>query len=116
KILKHKPESQQGRFFRASEKGFASIIAFYGRTLTWVLRHQSLTLLVAVATLAATILLFLAIPKGFFPIQDTGVIQGISEAEQTISFPAMSERQQALGKIILQDPAVDSISSFIGID
>jgi multidrug efflux pump len=116
KILKHKPEAQQGRFFRASEKAFTSIIAFYGRTLTWVLRHQSLTLLVALATLAATILLFLAIPKGFFPIQDTGVIQGISEAEQTISFPAMSERQQALGKIILQDPAVESISSFIGID
>ncbi len=116
KILKHKPESQQGRFFRASERAFESIIAFYGRTLTWVLKHQSMTLLVAVATLVATILLFLAIPKGFFPIQDTGVIQGVSEAEQTISFSAMSERQQALGKLILQDPAVESLSSFIGID
>jgi multidrug efflux pump len=116
KILKHKPESEQGRFFRASERAFESVIAFYGRTLTWVLKHQSMTLLVAVATLVATILLFLAIPKGFFPIQDTGVIQGVSEAEQTISFSAMSERQQALGKLILQDPAVESLSSFIGID
>ena len=116
KILKHKPESQQGRFFRASEHAFESVIAFYGKTLTWVLRHQTLTLLVAVATLAATVLLFMEIPKGFFPIQDTGVIQGVSEAEQTISFRAMSERQQALAKIILQDPAVESLSSFIGID
>ncbi len=116
KILKHKPEAQQGRFFRASERGFEAIISLYGKTLTWVLRYQTLTLLVAVATLAATVLLFIKIPKGFFPIQDTGVIQGLSEAEQTISFEAMSERQQALGKVILQDPAVDSLSSFIGID
>ena len=116
KILKHKPDAQQGRFFRASERGFEAIISLYGKTLTWVLRRQTMTLLVAVATLAATVILFIKIPKGFFPIQDTGVIQGVSEAEQTISFPAMSERQQALAKVILKDPAVDSLSSFIGID
>jgi multidrug efflux pump len=116
KILKHKPNAQQGWVFRASERGFDAIIALYGKTLTWVLRFQTLTLLVAVATLACTVLLFIKIPKGFFPIQDTGVIQGVSEAEQTISFQAMSERQQAVAKVILQDPAVDSLSSFIGID
>ncbi len=116
KILKHKPDAQQGRFFKASERGFEAIISFYGKTLTFVLRHQTTTLFVAVLTLAATVLLFMKIPKGFFPIQDTGVIQGVSEAEQTVSFPAMSERQQALAKIILKDPAVESLSSFIGID
>ena len=116
KILRHKPDAQQGRFFRASERGFDAIISLYGKTLTWVLRFQTITLLVAVATLAFTVILFIKIPKGFFPIQDTGVIQGVSEAEQTVSFEAMSERQQALAKAILQDPAVDSLSSFIGID
>jgi multidrug efflux pump len=116
KILKHKPDAQQGRFFRMSERGFEAIISLYGKTLTWVLRYQTITLLVAVATLASTVILFIKIPKGFFPIQDTGVIQGVSEAEQTVSFEAMSERQQALGKLILKDPAVDSLSSFIGID
>ena len=92
------------------------MIALYGKTLRWVLRHQTATLLVAVADRRRYRLLFIIIPKGFFPIQDTGVIQGISEAEQTISFPAMSLRQQALAKVILQDPAVESLSSFIGID
>jgi len=116
KILKHKPEAQQGRFFRASERGFEAIISVYGKTLTWVLRHQTLTLFVAAATLASTVILFIKIPKGFFPIQDTGVIQGVSEAEQTVSFQEMSLRQQALAKVILKDPAVDSLSSFIGID
>jgi multidrug efflux pump len=116
KILKHKPSAQHGFFYRASERGFEAVIAFYGTTLRWVLRYQALTLLVAGATLAATFFLFMKVPKGFFPIQDTGVIQGISEAEQTISFRAMSERQQALAKVILQDPAVESLSSFIGID
>ncbi len=116
KILKHTPAAKQGRVYRASEVAFESIIALYGRTLRWVLRHQTMTLFVAVATLAATFLLFIKVPKGFFPIQDTGVIQGVSEAEQTISFKAMSERQQGLAKVILQDPAVDSLSSFIGID
>ena len=116
KILKHKPESQQGWFYRASEHGFESVIAFYAKTLRWVLRNQPLTLAVAVATLAFTFILFIKIPKGFFPVQDTGVIQGVSEAEQTISFKAMSERQQGLDKVILQDPAVENLSSFIGID
>ena len=116
KILKHKPEHEQGRFYRASERGFDAIIALYAKTLRWVLRNQPLTLAVAVATLVLTFVLFIKIPKGFFPVQDTGVIQGVSEAEQTISFRAMSQRQQALGKVILQDPAVESLSSFIGID
>ncbi len=116
RLLRHKPESQQGRLYRISEHMFQSIIAFYGRTLRVVLRHQTLTLFVAVGTLAATVLLFMIIPKGFFPVQDTGVILGVSEASQTISFPAMADRQQALVKVILQDPAVQTLSSFIGID
>ena len=116
KILKHKPEATQGRFYRMSERGFEAVIAFYGKTLTWVLRHQTLTLFVAILTLASTFILFIRVPKGFFPIQDTGVIQGVSESEQTVSFEAMRERQKALAHIILQDPAVDSLSSFIGID
>jgi multidrug efflux pump len=116
KLLKHKPEESQGRFYRASERAFNAVIAFYGRTLQWVLRWQVATLLVAAATLVLTIFLFVIIPKGFFPIQDTGVIQGVSEAAQSISFPEMSRQQQRLTKIILQDPAVDNLSSFIGID
>jgi multidrug efflux pump len=116
KLLKHRPEAQQGRFYRVSEHAFESIIALYGKTLTWVLRHQTMTLLVAVATLGLTVVMFYYIPKGFFPIQDTGVIQGVSEAAETISFPAMSQRQQELAKVIMKDPAVESISSFIGID
>ncbi len=116
KLLKHTPPEKQGRFYRTSEHIFESVIAFYGKTLKWVLRFQTVTLLVAVATLGLTVLMFYRIPKGFFPIQDTGVIQGVSEAGQTISFAAMSARQQALTKVILQDPAVDNLSSFIGID
>ncbi|KRW65388.1 multidrug transporter [Pseudomonas sp. TTU2014-105ASC] len=92
------------------------LIGGYSRWLTWVLRHQTLTLLVAVATLGLTVVLYLAVPKGFFPVQDTGVIQGISEAPQSISFRSMSERQQALARVILADPAVDSLSSYIGVD
>src|SRR5262249_2654001 len=116
KLLKHTPEHQQGWFYRVSERGFNAIIELYGKTLRVVLRFQTLTLLVAAGTFAFTIYLFMVIPKGFFPIQDTGVIQGISEAEQTISFQEMSKRQQALAKVIRQDPAVESLSSFIGID
>jgi multidrug efflux pump len=116
RLLKHKPASQQGRFYRASERAFERIIEFYGRTLTWVLRHQRATLVVAVATLLATLLLYWVIPKGFFPVQDTGVILGVSEASQSISFPAMAERQQGLARVILRDPAVASLSSFIGVD
>ncbi len=116
KLLHHKEPSQQTRFYRASERAFQKVIDFYGRTLTWVLRHQKETLAIAVATLVTTVLLFLVIPKGFFPVQDTGVILGISEASQTVSFAAMKERQQALARVILKDPAVASLSSFIGID
>jgi multidrug efflux pump len=116
RLLHHKKESEQGRFYRASERVFQRIIDFYGRTLTWVLGHQRATLFVAVGTLAATVLLYVVIPKGFFPIQDTGVILGVSEAPQSVSFRAMAERQQALAHVILQDPAVANVSSFIGID
>ena len=116
KLLKHSPEAEQTRFYRVTERGWKAIISFYDRTLQVVLRHQTATLLVAAATLVLTILLYIYIPKGFFPIQDTGVIQGVSEAAQTVSFQEMSSEQQALGKIILKDPAVESLSSFIGID
>ena len=116
KLLKHKPEENQGRFYRASENAFNAIIAFYGKTLKWVLQWQVATLLVAAATLVLTIFLYIVIPKGFFPIQDTGVIQGVSEAAQSVSFPQMASEQQQLTKIILQDPAVDNLSSFIGVD
>jgi len=116
KVLRHKPEHAQGRLYRLSEHAFNSVIGFYGRTLQFVLRYQTITLLVAIGTLALTIKMFIDIPKGFFPIQDTGVIQGVSEASQTVSFEGMSELQQALTQVILKDPAVDSLSSFIGID
>jgi multidrug efflux pump len=116
KLLKHQPESQRGRFYRISEHAFESVIAFYGRTLKWVLKHQTATLFVALATLVLTVILYIIVPKGFFPVQDTGIIQGISQASQTISFPAMAEKQQQLSEVILKDPAVDSLSSFIGID
>ncbi|HTS30376.1 MAG TPA: multidrug efflux RND transporter permease subunit [Bryobacteraceae bacterium] len=116
RLLRHKPESEQGAMYRASEHAFQAIIHLYGRTLTVVLRHRFATLLVALGTLGMTGYLYLKIPKGFFPVQDTGVILGISEAPQTVSFRAMAERQQALAKVILKDPAVESISSFIGID
>ena len=117
RLLKREPkEEEQGRFYRASGAWIDWLIEHYGRGLQWVLRHQPLTLLVAVASLGLTVVLYLAVPKGFFPAQDTGVIQGISEAPQSTSFAAMSERQQALSKVILQDPAVQSLSSYIGVD
>jgi len=116
KLLRHKTDAQRGRFYEASERAFERIIDFYGRTLQWVLQRQTATLIVAAATLVLTIWLYILIPKGFFPVQDTGIIQGISEAPQSISFDAMSERQQDLVRIILKDPAVQSVSSFIGVD
>jgi len=116
KLLKHSPEADQSRFYRITEHGWKAIISLYDRTLQVVLRHQTATLVVAAGTLVLTILLYIYIPKGFFPIQDTGVIQGVSEASQTVSFQEMSSEQQALGKIILRDRAVESLSSFIGID
>jgi multidrug efflux pump len=115
-LLRHTPPERQGRLYRWSERVFATIIERYGTSLSWVLGHQPATLVVAAATLVLTILLYVVVPKGFFPIQDTGVIQGISEAPQWISFPAMAERQQALARVILKDPAVASLSSFIGVD
>jgi len=116
RILKHTPEQRQGRIFRASQRVFDRVIQYYGKTLQWVLRHQKPTLLVAVATLVLTVLLYIIVPKGFFPIQDTGVILGISEAPQSISFLGMAKQQQALSRVILKDPAVESLSSFIGVD
>ena len=116
RILRHTPKEQQGRFYKASERVFENMIAFYGRTLKFVLGYQTTTLLVAAATLVLTIVLYIVIPKGFFPTQDTGVIQGISQAPETISFAAMAGKQQQLAHIILQDPAVESLSSFIGAD
>jgi multidrug efflux pump len=115
-LLRHTPPERQGRFYRWSERMFATIIERYGASLRWVLGHQPATLLVAAATLVLTVVLYVVVPKGFFPIQDTGVIQGISEAPQAISFPAMADRQQALARAILKDPAVASLSSFIGVD
>jgi len=116
KLLRHKREADQSWFYRASGRAFDRIIAGYGKTLRFVLHHQMATQLVTFATLVATILLYIYIPKGFFPVQDTGAILGVSESEQSISFPAMATRQQALARVILQDPDVESLSSFIGID
>ena len=116
KLLKTKGTSKHSRFYEASERLYERVIEKYGSTLQFVLKHQPTTLIVTVATLVFTILLFIVVPKGFFPVQDTGVILGIADAPQTVSFSAMADRQQALAKVILQDPAVDSLSSFIGID
>jgi multidrug efflux pump len=116
RILRHEPKEKQGRIYRATERGFEAMIAFYGRTLKAVLEYQTITLFVALGTLLLTIFLYIIIPKGFFPVQDTGVIQAISQAPQTIGAKAMAEKQQELAKLILQDPAVDSLSSFIGAD
>ncbi|PKM26767.1 MAG: multidrug transporter subunit MdtB [Gammaproteobacteria bacterium HGW-Gammaproteobacteria-13] len=116
RLLKAEKPEEEGRFYRAAGAVIDGMITRYGVWLTWVLKHQPLTLLVAIGTLALTVLLYLAVPKGFFPVQDTGVIQGISEAPQSISFRAMSERQQRLAEVILQDPAVASLSSYIGVD
>ncbi len=116
RLLRHVPEQQQSRFFRASGAWMERVIAAYGRMLTWVLQRQFATLVVAVGTLALTVLLFMLAPKGFLPAQDTGAIQGMSQAPASISFAAMAERQQALADVILRDPAVESLSSFIGVD
>jgi multidrug efflux pump len=116
RLLRHKPESERGWFYRTSENAFQGIIRFYGKTLGWVLRHQTATAVVAAAVLGLTIYLYYVVPKGFFPVQDTGVILGISETPQTASFGEMAEKQQALAAAILQDPAVASLSSFIGVD
>ena len=115
-ILRHTPEEQQSRFYNVSEHMFKHMIEFYGRTLRVVLRYQTATLLIALGTLVLTIILYIVIPKGFFPVQDTGVIQGISQASQSISYSDMAAHQQALDRVILADPAVESLTSFIGAD
>jgi multidrug efflux pump len=116
RILRYTPPEKQGRFYALSERAFDKIIEFYGRTLRFVLRFQTVTLLVAVGILVLTVFLYMVVPKGFFPTQDTGIIQGISQAAPTISFDAMTRSQQDLVKVLLADPAVDSVSSFIGAD
>jgi multidrug efflux pump len=116
KLLKHTPDSEKGRFYKVSEDFFNWVIARYATGVRFVLRHQTITLLVTLGTFVLTLLMYMWVPKGFFPVQDTGVILAITDAPQDISFPAMSQRQQALAHVILQDPDVLSLSSFIGID
>ena len=116
KLLRHQKKEDETWFYRKSENVFNAVIAFYGRTLKFVLRFRTITLLITFATLVGTILLYVYVPKGFFPVQDTGVILGVSEAPQSVSFRSMSDRQQSLTEAILKDPAVESLSSFIGID
>src|SRR5499427_6285161 len=116
KLLRHQKEDEQTRFYKWSEDFYDRVIAFYGRTLKWVLKHQPATLLATAGALVLTLFLYVIVPKGFFPVQDTGVILGISEAPQSISFAAMAELQQKLARVILDDPDVASLSSFIGID
>ena len=116
KILKHHKPEDENRFSRKTGEMFERLIAAYGRWLEWVLDRQFATLLVAVGTLVLTVILYIFIPKGFFPVQDTGLIQGISEAAQSVSFTEMTKQQQVLGKLILADPDVESLSSFIGVD
>src|SRR5256884_602109 len=116
KLLRHTKKEEESWFYRKSEDAFNAVITFYGRTLQFVLRYRTTTLLVTIGTLVGTILLYIYVPKGFFPVQDTGVILGVSEAPQNVSFAAMARCQQALAEVILKDPAVESLSSFIGID
>jgi multidrug efflux pump len=116
RLLHHRADEARSAWDLKAERGFAWIIGQYSRALRWVLNRQGLTLIVAAITLVVTLLLYILIPKGFFPVQDTGEIQGISEAAQTISYSAMAERQQALAAVILKDPDVVSLSSFIGVD
>jgi multidrug efflux pump len=116
KLLKPETETHENAFQRYSREGFDWIIAVYGRALNWVLDRQTFVLIIALGTFALTALLYVVIPKGFFPLQDTGVIQAISEAPQSVSYAAMAERQQQLASAILKDPDVESLSSFIGVD
>ena len=116
RLLRGRRDEQPGRFSQASQQVLDRIIAGYGTSLQWVLRRQRATLVVTAGTLALTLVLFLLIPKGFFPLQDTGVILAITEGPQTVSFSTMGERQQALARVILEEPAVESLSSFIGVD
>ena len=116
KLLKRHDPRQQSRFYKSTENFYNRVIEFYGRTLKFVLQHQTITLLVTAGTLVLTLFLYVVVPKGFFPVQDTGVILGISEGPQNVSFPALAQSQQALAQVILKDREVQSLSSFIGID
>ena len=116
KLLRHKKESDRGRLYRASERVFEGTIAFYGRTLEVVFAHQTLTLFVFLGTLVLTVYLYIVIPKGFFPVQDTGEIQGVTQADENVSFSEMSRLQQQVAATVLKDPAVENLSSFIGVD
>jgi multidrug efflux pump len=116
KLLKPAAEEHENRFQRWNREWFDALIRGYGRMLGWVLEHQTATLFVALATFVLTAVLYVVIPKGFFPTQDTGLIQAITQAPDTISYRAMAERQQALAAVILKDPGVESLSSFIGVD
>jgi multidrug efflux pump len=116
RLLRHTPPDKQGSFYKWSEHMFDRIIEAYGRSLQWVLQYQTATLFVALGTLVLTIILYIIVPKGFFPVQDTGIIQGFSQAPESISFEAMSQRQQKLAEVIMKDPAVENLSSFIGVD
>ncbi len=116
RLLEPPHPEKEGRILRTFGKGFDKLSEHYARWLNWVLDHEKLTLAVAVATLVLTVVLYILIPKGFFPTQDTGVIQGITDAPQSVSFAAMAERQRALAEVVLKDPAVESVSSFIGVD
>ena len=116
KLLRHKPKSEQGWMYHKSEEWFEAAIAFYAKGVRWVLRHQTFTLLVVVGTILLTAVMFWTVPKGFFPVQDTGALLGITEAPQSISYTAMAQRQEQLAEIVLKDPDVESVSSFIGVD
>ncbi len=116
RMLSHESLRKQNRFSRASERFFERVIAVYGRWLSRVLNHPWLTLGVALSTLALSIILWVFIPKGFFPIQDNGIIQGTLQAPQSVSFASMAERQRQVASIILKDPAVESLTSFVGVD
>ena len=116
KLLKHHDPRHQSRFYKSTENFYNRVIEFYGRTLKFVLKHQTITLLVTAGTLVLTLFLYIVVPKGFFPVQDTGVILGVSEGPQNVSFTALAKSQQALAQVILKDPDVQSLSSFIGID
>ena len=115
-LLRQKDQAKHGRVYEWSERAFNNTIAFYGRTVKFVLKHQTVTLLITIGTLVATIWMYIVVPKGFFPVQDTGVIVGITDAPESISFSAMSERQRELATAILKDKDVESLSSFIGVD
>ncbi|EXU75246.1 MdtB/MuxB family multidrug efflux RND transporter permease subunit [Erwinia mallotivora] len=116
RMLSAESLQKQNRFFRASEAMFDRVIAGYGRLLSRVLNHPWLTLSVALGTLALTVLLWMTIPKGFFPLQDNGIIQGTIQAPQSVSYASMAQRQQQVAERLMQDPAVESLTSFIGVD